>query len=106
MACTYGYAVTQSSARALMGFMLDLDRALDEAMSLFCVTHDCLVVWPELVASHRQPLSPVGNHDRDSDTGNSHDNDNTPPTGFTRNVENSAIVAALEKWSDHGLWQR
>ncbi len=35
MACVYGYAVTQSAARMLMGWLLDLDLAPDMAMSKF-----------------------------------------------------------------------
>ena len=89
-----------------MGFLLDLDRAPDEAISQFCVHSNCVVVWPELVGSHMQPLSPSDNYNRDSDNGNTHVNENTPPVGRTRNVVNSAIVAALGKWGNYGLWQR
>lgn len=40
LACLTAYAVTQQSARALMGFLLDLDEPTDLAVSRYCARHD------------------------------------------------------------------
>lgn len=106
VACTYGYAVTQKSARALMTYMLDLDQAVDETMSQFCGQIDCIIVWPELIGSHKQARDSNDVYQKDSDTGNPGPGSENPEKGGTRNVVNSAIEAALEKWGAKGPLQR
>ena len=103
MACTWGYAVTQKSARALMGFLSDVDKAVDEAMSQYCGQGDCIVVWPELIGSHRPAGGLVGGINKDSDTGHEGLGEYREE-GSTGNVVNSAILAALDKWGPKGPW--
>lgn len=104
MACTWGYAVTQKSARALMGFMVDVDKAVDLSMSQFCETHDCIVVWPELIGNHKPAGGMVGGINKDSDIGHAGQGEYREQ-GSSGSVVNSAIMAAMEKWGPKGPWQ-
>lgn len=110
MACTWGYAVTQKSARALMGYMVDVDRAVEEAMSSFCDHNDCILVWPGLIGSHKAAGGLNVNRNKDSDTGNvnavssSDGQGEYREKGTTGNVANSAILAALELWGTKRPW--
>ena len=40
LACLTAYAVTQQSARELMGFLLDMHEPTDLAVSRYCASHD------------------------------------------------------------------
>lgn len=91
-----------------MGYMVDIDRAVDEAMSSFCDHSDCIVVWPELIGSHKPAGSLTGDRYKDSDTGNSNPNPSEQgeyrEKGTSGHVVNSAILAALERWGPKGPW--
>ncbi|CAF9910117.1 MAG: hypothetical protein HETSPECPRED_009616 [Heterodermia speciosa] len=89
MACLYGYAVTQRSARMLMGWLLDVDEATDFAVGKFCSNHSCVTVWPELIGSHKS----AGPRNRDSSISNQ--TDEAREKGETRNIVNSAILDML-----------
>ncbi len=91
MACVYGYAVTQSAARMLMGWLFDLDLAPDMAISKFCEHHVCITIWPELIGEHKS----AGPRFRDSSI-----SDHTGEfrqKGETRNIRNSAILDMLSR---------
>ena len=91
MACLYGYAVTQRSARMLMGWLLDVDEATDFAVGKFCSNHRCITVWPELIGSHKS----AGPRNRDSSISNQ--TGEARKKGETRNIANSAILDMLNR---------
>ncbi|KAL9634829.1 MAG: hypothetical protein Q9164_003844 [Protoblastenia rupestris] len=94
IACTYGYAVTYESAQLLLGWLLDVDDPVDFAMSSWCQQRDCVVVWPELIGSHKA----AGTHRKDTDIGHIGGWVNeTRVVGETRNVKHSAILDMLDK---------
>ena len=84
----------------LMGFLSDVDNAGDEATSQYCGQGDCIVVWPELIGSHRPAGGLVGGINKVSDTGNRGE---YREEGSSGNVVNSAILAALNKWGPRYL---
>lgn len=93
-----------------MGYMVDVDRAVDEAMSSFCDHNDCILVWPGLIGSHKAASSLNDNQNKDSDTGNANPVSTSDgqgeyrEKGTTVNVANSAILAALELWGTKRPW--
>lgn len=91
MACLYGYAVTQRSARMLMGWLLDVDEPVDFAYGKSCADPRCITVWPELIGSHKS----AGSLSRDSSTSNH--TGQAREKGETRNVVNSAILDMLKR---------
>ena len=95
IACTYGYAVTNESARSLLGFLLDVSDPVDFAISRYCEHYDCIVVWPELIGSHKS----AGRYQKDSDIG--HENEENEGSirekGETPHILNSAILDTLER---------
>lgn len=90
--------------------MVDVDRPVDLVMSSFCVHSDCIVVWPELIGSHKPAGSLIGDRYKDSDTRNPHSDPNSNDQaeyrekGTSGKIVNSAILAALENWGPKGPW--
>lgn len=91
MSSLYGYAVTQWTAKMLMGWLLDVNEPTDFAVSKFCAHHKCIIVWPELIGSHKA----TGSNSRDSNIGN-HTGEYREQ-GKTRNIVNSAILDMLNR---------
>ncbi len=93
-----------------MGYMVDVDRAVDEVMSSFCDHNDCILVWPGLIGSHKPAGSLAEDRNKDSDTGNANPNPNPAAQGEYRekgtsgHIVNSAILAALELWGPKRPW--
>lgn len=94
-----------------MGYMVDVDRAVDLIMSSFCDHNDCILVWPELIGSHKPAGSLTGARNKDSDTGIPNPNTDTAGQGEYRekgtsgHIVNSAIQAALELWGPKRPWE-
>ena len=91
-ACTFGYAVTQASARMLLGHLLDIASPTDFAISAFCKSHMCLQVWPQLISSYR----PAGSPQKDSDIRNG-TTEEVREHGESWNIQNSAMTDMLRK---------
>lgn len=98
--CTWGYAITQKSARKLLGWLLDVSAPVDVAMSQYCEYNPCIVVWPELIGSYR----PAGGNAKGSDNRPDSEQGEVLEKGWTRNVVHSATVEVLEKYGHHGPW--
>ena len=93
-ACTYGYGVTQTSARLLLGHLLDVSTPTDMAMGNSCKTHKCLQVWPQLISSYK----PAGSRQKDSDINQETEvTDEKREHGETWNIKNSAMTNMLRQ---------
>lgn len=95
-ACTYGYGVTQASARMLLGHLLDLSTPTDIALGNFCKNHKCLQVWPQLISTYK----PAGSRQKDSDiNAETEVTDEIREHGETWNIVNPAMIDMLRKVS-------
>lgn len=55
---------------ALLNWLIDVDRSVDLALSLYYQHNVCLVVMPELIGSHKPASGLTCGINKDSDTGN------------------------------------
>ena len=98
MACTFGYAVTYSSAQKMLGWLLDVSEPIDFTISSFCDKQDCVGVTPALIGSHKQ----AGSKRKDTDIWGrlAEERDwmsEVRDRAYTENVAHSAILDTLAR---------